>query len=193
MAVATAASIGACSPAPLETLNYPETQAAFDTIRGYWPVRGFDLSATKLVTIGPGESFECTLPGKEPVEMNDTDSGVAAFCAVENSVAIAKTSYDDLVHKAADRGLTKEAIAKWVLGHEIGHAIQHAKKPLYGSSVQVELDADCIAGIVSEKRYSNSETTKKSDEFYKLLKSKGDHGTTQQRIDSFNHGKGGYC
>jgi hypothetical protein len=193
LAVTAAVGLGACSPAPIETSNYPEAQEVFDTTRGYFPIRGFDLSATKLVTIGSGESFTCTLPENDPVEMHSNDPGIAAYCAVENTVAIAKESYDAKVTEAAAEGIARDVVAQYVLAHEVGHAVQHAKKPLYAPSTEVELDADCISGIVMNKRYEQSTTDKKTEEFYKLLKSDEDHGTTQQRIDSFNRGKAGYC
>jgi hypothetical protein len=196
--VAAANLVGGCSSSDPVTPHNPETKAVFDQASKYWNDRGFSLlGKTKLVTIGEGEAFECTYPDGSSEDILTNDEGIANFCAGPdnsiNTVTISLGAYNELLGRAASKGVSAKTVATIALNHELGHGVQSSSTTLHGSSPAIEQDADCHARIAIDDVFPDPKIINEADEFYHSLDESPTHGTIQQRIAAFNSGSDGTC
>lgn len=194
----TAANLVGCGLPEPTTPHDPEAKVVFDQASKYWNDRGFSLlGKTKLVTIGEGEAFECTSPDGSSEDIFTDDEGIASFCAGPdnsiNTVTISLGAYNELLGRAASKGVSAKTVAVIVLAHELGHGVQSSSAPLQGSSPEIEQDADCHARIAIDDVFPDPKIINEADEFYHSLDESPTHGTIQQRIAAFNSGSDGTC
>ncbi|WP_448627255.1 neutral zinc metallopeptidase [Geodermatophilus sp. URMC 64] len=80
--------------------------------------------------------------GQDPLEVQGTG---AFFCAAPGTANSDSISYDKnfLTELADDYG---RSLVPFVMAHEFGHAIQYRFNGLEGESINVETQADCLAG-----------------------------------------------
>lgn len=192
-----AANLVACA-SEAASPHDPTVKTAFDDISKYWAGRGFSLmSTTKLVSIGEDEYFACPGADGASEDILTNDEGIASYCAgpknKTNTVTVSLGSYKTLVERASAKGLTEKTVAQIVVAHELGHGTQSNTKPLYGSSPELEQNADCRARLAIDDVYPGSNAIDNADEFYSVLDESGTHGTAAERIAAFNSGADGTC
>lgn len=119
----------------------------------------------------------------------------ALYCSRSNSIHYDESFMNALLHQIGDFAVA------FVIAHEWGHYIQDRLGLFTRSSLQNELQADCLAGAYT--RFANQSGILEAgdlEEGRTLLSQIGDspdagstrnaHGTAQQRLDSFELGFG---
>ena len=125
------------------------------------------------------------------------------YCTLDQTIYLDETFFDELQRRFGAEGDVAQA---YVIGHEVGHHIQHELSITNASSIENELQADCFAGL-----WANSikdQGVFESGEIQEALDAAaavGDdhiqktttgrvnpeswtHGSSEQRVAAFNKG-----
>jgi len=151
----------------------------------------FDNSDLDYATPGV---FAYVAPSRTACGAAQSDN--ALYCSASHSIHYDQEFLDSLLTDIGDYAVAT------VIAHEWGHAVQIQLGLLRGSLLQVELQADCLAGAYTKHADSNGILEQGDvDEGRTLLAQLGDppsrnrrgfsrvsHGTAAQRVSAFNTG-----
>lgn len=174
VATATVAPSSMTRPVPIKEL----VAEAAAGVRQYWDSAGVPISVPVLPTVG--DPVCSGVPGA---------SRRAAYCS-DPTQENRKILYDTRAMEALrDSGADGPLAVELVIAHEFGHAIQNyagklgklREAPRVSATSQVELSADCLAGV-----YSTSVTVPDSELMAAL--SKTGMGSNADRIAAFRDG-----
>ncbi|MFG1948415.1 neutral zinc metallopeptidase [Nonomuraea sp. NPDC048826] len=114
-----------------------------NSIQDYWKTELAEYRAAKTVLYSGGVRTAC----------GAADSSVGPFyCPGDQRVYLDLTFFDDLQSRFGAKG--GPFAQAYVIAHEYGHHVQNLLGALEsGSSVAVELQADCFAGVWAKKAY----------------------------------------
>jgi predicted metalloprotease len=161
------------------------------------------LAATRLVFISGHQSYTC--PGSEPIEVRSTHG--AMYCGQNNTVIM--TAWGLGFTKTIEGAQTpkeRTAITKYVIAHELGHAVQvlvgvRLSVPTGLSTEQAtayirhnELDADCLATRILVLTGQPTDALYAMQAFGKtILQNNNDpeHGTQLERLAALSQGYSG--
>ena len=182
-----------------ETRTLTPSEAAYKTFaskvlasnNGIWPgifqqqTNGGQYSAPKLVLFRQATNAAC---GYESSAVGPN------YCAADQTVYLDETFFDEIYKQFG--GSTGDVAQAYVISHEVGHHIQNLLGTLESgaSSVSLELQADCYAGIWAKYAADAGIITQaEMQEAISAASSVGDdHIQKEQtgtvRPDSFTHG-----
>jgi hypothetical protein len=126
LATSLAFGAGACGSTPERTPD-ADLQQAFNTSVQFWQAKGIPLhvgkKAVRLLEIRDAEDeYTCDLGYPNSVDVTPyTTEGL--YCKKTNSVVIGAAMYEDDRDTKRKAGLSPEAYAQLIMGHEVSHAL----------------------------------------------------------------------
>jgi predicted metalloprotease len=166
-------------------------------VHAYWDAKftqGFNFYYT-VVKRGKVVNSPCGLMGDNDLYANTSP---AAYCLSNDAVYVSSSW---LYNHTSNNGTSPYGVAE-VIAHEVGHAVQAELGLLSrgGRVDQVELQADCLAGVWVGDRYRRRLAGDKEKRDAQIqVQSSGDyeygdpdhHGTADQRVGAWSRGFNG--
>lgn len=176
---------GGCSTAPEFAPAPPGVQQTAQSIQEYWAARDVPhVRDVRAFTVTDG-SVDCTTDGITR-RVSATYDGNVAYCEKEKTIVFGGESYDYLQRMASAEGLPAEEVDATVVAHEYGHHVISWVGYVAATLVDIELRADCLAGVAFAETNPHLQPTAVT--LFRALGGDPDHGTGEQRAAAFTEG-----
>lgn len=185
--------VAGCAPSPEN--NDRGHQQIFDATIDYWQAFGGRLEGMKdirLLTVFDGETADCSVDDQSTYEpITSWASSAAYYCPLEETVLISSGKYGEKANEVTKKGLDLRAWGATVIFHELGHGVQAHEHGLEATKSN-EIGADCLGGqalaAVAPELKDGVEAIYASG----ILGADPEgHGTTKERLESFQRGVAG--
>jgi predicted metalloprotease len=124
---------------PLDQKKVEIASSAFEDMKKYWLAQGMGVGAVKLMFLREKESA-CGIEGSQ---------ATALYCGRTKEIIFTDEVLNVLDKKQA--GFT--SVVTFVVGHELGHAVQDAENISHETEFTKELQASCLSGTVMQAVY----------------------------------------